>query len=146
VRRIHPHPDEPRFSLPPHADFRRAVSQTLEQRCSGNRQTADRSPASIRRLQASRRAPKRRKAFLREVIGRCPSVLPELQRPCLSAASTVARRSKTAAKATNVRERSPKFRQRISHWQDSHAQNGHSEILRWKPACAGVFGIDFSVR
>ena len=41
-----------------------------------------------------------------------------------------ARRSETAATATNVREKSPKFRQRISRWQDSRAQSGHSEISR----------------
>jgi hypothetical protein len=49
-------------------------------------------------------------------------------------------------KARNVREKSPKFRQRISRWQDFRARSGHSEILLLKPGCAGAFEIDFSAR
>src|SRR6185369_15535759 len=97
---------------------------------------------STHRLLASPRASKRRKAFSREVIGR--SALSKADNHVCSKVSIS--QAGLPASLTNVRERSPKFRQRISRWQDSRAQSGHSGILLWKPACAGAFEIDFSVR
>ena len=52
--------------------FAHAVFQARERRSSGSHQNADRSPASIHRLRADPRAPKRVTASLQAVIGKYP--------------------------------------------------------------------------